>query len=403
MSNRKSRRILAAFRLAYSSNRKILSGIARYVKRNRNWRVEVANQFQDFTAALSETVVREGYDGVMTVPPDGDEARRILTALPVPVAFLGAERTDIRGRRAPSVFVNGDDEEYGRLAARHFLSLGRFASYGYLDIRERRAWSKSRLKGFSDELARRGAKVVRIRSPFPSGSSDDLQRIRHVLAEMPKPAALFAAYDNRALNALDVCRTPELEVPRQVSVIGVDDDEVLCDFSAPTLTSLATDGERKGEAAAEALERVLARRERRTTCAVTISGAKVVERESTAPVVPAAHLIERALRYIAENACVGIRARDVAAALGVSRALADRRFREYADTTILSEINKVRLAKLKRLLRESRLSAAKAAALCGFPEPNYARRFFKRETGLTMVEFRASANGNRSAYSTSST
>ena len=198
----------------------------------------------------------------------------------------------------------------------------------------------------------------------------------------------MAAYDNRALNVLSVCLHPELTVPSKVSVIGVDNDPVLCDFSSPTLTSISTDQDCKGEIAAEELEKLISTRSRRVHT-IIMKNVSVVRRESTAPIAPAAYLIERALRFIADNACSGIRARDVIAHLGVSPALVYRRFRENGLLPLSGEINRVRLETVKRHLLETQLPISVITEMCGFPSPQYAKRLFKQTFGLTMREFRA--------------
>mgnify|MGYP001493830044 CR=1 FL=1 len=104
-------------------------------------------------------------------------------------------------------------------------------------------------------------------------------------------------------------------------------------------------------------------------------------RESTAPITPATHLITRALRFIADNACSGIRARDVIAHLGVSSARVHWRFRKYGQTSLAGEINRIRLEAVKRHLRETRLPIAIITERCGLPSPQYAKRLFKQTFG----------------------
>ena len=113
-----------------------------------------------------------------------------------------------------------------------------------------------------------------------------------------------------------------------------------------------------------------------------------MERESTAPLSPSSHLVERALSFIANKALTGIKPRDVASYLGVSRALADKRFRECNAGTIGNAIAKVQIEKIKELLTGKKMPIAKITFICGLPDENYAKRFFKKHTGMTMREWR---------------
>ena len=381
------RHVLAAFRITYQSNRNFLAGVARYLKRNLLWRVTVADNFTDFDSdSLAETE-RSGFDGIITVRPKSAAAEAAIIGSHLPVAMLGVGSGDCRARARGIVFVRGKDQAVGDLAARHLMSLGNFRSYAFVDADMAVSWSDDRFRGFARTLLRHRHAAVRISSPFAIGSQKDIEFLADNLRALPKPIAVMSAYDNRAMNVLTACSHANLAVPSQVAVIGVDDDTVLCDFSRPALTSINTHQVEKGEIAAEELERLM-RRPRLPARTVFVPGADVVMRESTAPLAPSAHLVERALRFIEDNVRNGIRARDVVAYLGVSRALADRRFRECAAGTIREAIAKVRLAEVKRLLRETSMPIARITAQCGFAADNYAKRLFRDAEGLSMREWR---------------
>jgi len=384
---RKTRHILVALRLAYSSNREFLSGIARYRRRNPQWHVTVADGFTDFSPAMIEDIASSGYDGIITIRPHTAKAETALTRSTLPLVVLGSEAGDLSGRTQNVAFIRGDDLGIGKCAARHFLSLGAFSSFAVIGLSQDVSWSKIRTKGFCDELRQHGHTVFTLKPDHPEGSSDDRRSLSNFLATLPKPAAVFATYDNRAINVLETCEAVHLKIPKDIQVIGVDDDTVLCDFSTPTLTSISPGQQRKGELAAEKLERMI-HKPLSVPSVVIHSEMKIVERETTAPVSSAKHLVERALRHIAANACSGIRARDVVAHLGVSRALIDRRMRECRDTSLAAEINRVRLDEIKRKLTGTKLSVSAICSSCGFSTPQYAMRLFKRTTGMTAAAWR---------------
>ena len=115
---------------------------------------------------------------------------------------------------------------------------------------------------------------------------------------------------------------------------------------------------------------------------------RIVERDSTRPPAPAANLIERAIKYITENARKSITPNDVASHLGVSRTLLDLRFREMNSGTIGELITKRKLSQLSSLLRRTNTPILKLTKECGFGSINHAKAVFKKRFGMTMKEWR---------------
>ena len=67
---------------------------------------------------------------------------------------------------------------------------------------------------------------------------------------LPKPVGLMACNDIRGQQVLTACRDVGVAVPEEVAVLGVDNDEVLCDLADPTLSSIIPDTRRIGYEAA---------------------------------------------------------------------------------------------------------------------------------------------------------
>ena len=158
---------------------------------------------------------------------------------------------------------------------------------------------------------------------------------------------------------------------------------------SPQLSSIEFDTENEGRAAIDLLLKMMAARKggiSRTICCGSVK--RIVERESTRPPAPAAYLIERAMKFISENATKGIVPNDVAAHLGVSRTLLDLRFREAGNTTVGRQILEKRLAALASMLRRSKAPISRMISECGFGSANHAKAVFKKRFGTTMREWR---------------
>ena len=208
----------------------------------------------------------------------------------------------------------------------------------------------------------------------------------------------MAALDMRAIHTLSACRLAKLKVPEQVSVIGVDDDRLLCDFSTPPLTSIAPDHALEGHIAAKTLNDMMRGRVRcQKLKRIMNTAKKIVERESAKPISPATTLITRAMAFINAQATKNIKTTDVTAHLKVSRSLIDMRFREFRGETVSQAITRRRLAEVKRFLTGTQLSIRAISIKCGFSNPNHLKNLFKRHFGTTMRDWRLSHSDYQSA------
>ena len=77
------------------------------------------------------------------------------------------------------------------------------------------------------------------------------------LKALPRPTAVFAPMDGRARLVLDACQAAGLRVPEEIAVLGVDNDTLLCESTVPALSSIHTDGFRRGQIAAEMLDHLM--------------------------------------------------------------------------------------------------------------------------------------------------
>ena len=118
------------------------------------------------------------------------------------------------------------------------------------------------------------------------------------------------------------------------------------------------------------------------------SVSEICGRASTRFLQPSEHLIRNAKEYIAKHASEDISPRDVVRHLGVSRPLADLRFRELNGRSIRQEIAAARIREIKKHLMSSRNSLESIAIRCGFTSLPALSRYFKRETGQSPSKWR---------------
>ncbi len=371
-----------------SAGRDILSGVFHFTRMHPNWHTRLFQMPSEFTpdAFLAESAV--GLDGIIASEPGPDETAALVRDSKIPVSFIGDPGPVLSARRSGIAFTRNDDDQIGRIGARYLVSLGAHRAYGFVPTTSRQYWSDSRERGFTEELKLRKAEPVVFRSPGAAGSREDLAALKEWLAALPKPAAVMTAWDTRATQVLNLCQEARIKVPRHISVLGVDNDELLDESCVPPLTSILPDHEKLGYAAARALERLMAERVHKESRPFLIRPVKVVERESAIASTPTSHLLSSALEFIRKNAVKGIRVDDVAKALGISRRLADLRFQQFSGETINEAITRQKLDAVKKLLATTDRPIKVISEACGYTDLAYLKTLFKRRFGCTMRDWR---------------
>ncbi len=362
-----------------SSGRDFLVGFARRARHRHNWWLHPRISKKTLEPNILHTIQLGGYNGIVTDEDSYNSIPKGTIPDDTSVVVFGTYDSS-----APKnvVFVQNDNAAIGRFGGQYLIGLGRFRSFGFVPTEVKHGWSQIRAASFTKELARRRMKV----NIF---NHDTHSSLKAWLTALSKPAAVMAACDTTALEVIETCKRAQISVPQQIAILGVDNDEFLCEFDSPTLSSILPRHDTVGEMAAKALARMFkgwpANRPHREVC----NDQTVVERESTAPITPAAHLVASALAFIRQNATKAITTDDVVRHLGVSRSLASLRFREYQGETIRETILRTRLEEVKKRLASTRLSVSKVARVCGFTDIPHLQVVFKQRFGLPMGRWRS--------------
>lgn len=209
---------------------------------------------------------------------------------------------------------------------------------------------------------------------------------------LPKPAAILACHDDRALQVLDACRRVGVLVPEQAAVLSVDNAPYLCELAIPQLSSIDDNPQEIGYRAAALLDELMDSRPAPAE-AIHISPRGVVMRRSTDVLTIEQQHVARALRLIHEHACDGILARDVAQQIPLSRTGLAKQFRDVLGRSMGQEILRVRIERVRELLRSTGLPIKQVAHRAGFHQVEYMTRLFRRMTGQTPGRYRRQSRG----------
>ena len=396
MAKRKAQinRVLLILRTT-GSGRELLQGALQYARSDPYCSVQMDLMPDALTPEKVAAIRDQGIDGILTSEIGMTPAVTAAFAkLDIPMVVMSAPDPRLSARSANLAFVGVDEEGIGAQGAKYLASLGvgSFNAFGFVASYKGLPWSDLRKKGFIDtvESFDRTARVFSgpANLSVAPGSSEDLKKLETWLLDIPKPAAIMADHDTRASQIIDCCKRLDINIPGQIALIGVDNDRVICDFTKPQLSSVLPDHEQVGFRAAAQLATMMRRKASRKVKVVKCPPKTVVVRETTRPLSPSGRLVHKALAFIDLHACEGIRVTDVVQHLGVSRALADLRFREVENRSILDAILERRLAEVVRLLVSTRYSIARISLVCGFKNPKHLKRLFKSRYGATMRDFR---------------
>lgn len=218
-------------------------------------------------------------DGVLTLSmPLTEEHTLALRALDIPFVSVG---TPIPG--APSVGI--DESAAARGAVNHLLHL-KHERIGFIcgeadDPRFDFVSSAARRVGYEQALRAAGLTVdEHLVAGGPHGLEGGAAAMTQLLARSIMPTAVFAEYDELAIGALWALRRSGLDVPGDVSIIGIDDHEMAAMLD---LTTMAQNVTAQGEIAAQLLLQAMQGTAPETALDPVLVSTKLVLRGSTSP------------------------------------------------------------------------------------------------------------------------
>lgn len=360
-----------------------------------NWSIRFVDGPKLYALALHWLVREKKIDGVITLY-HGREEMAALRRAGIPVSIIDANMESHEGRppRQGSgvAYIGFDIQALAREAVDHFLSRADFRSGGYVENSFDHGWSRKRGDACIAEFHRRGLPTRRFLhfgepSRLGTGRGPDLVGLAAWLRDIEKPAAVIAANDLTAADIISVCAGQGIAVPRAVSVLGMDDNPLVCCRCEPNVSSVHFDGYRAGHLAAESLSAMFDGRSPLELSPV-YGISRIVQRGSSAATPSIGEIVQKALDYIGANACAGATVADVVRHCGYSRSLVLMRFHQMIGKSIEQAIRARKLDEARRLLRETRLSAEEMAPMCGYESASSLRRAFLRETGFTLNAWR---------------
>jgi LacI family transcriptional regulator len=386
--------------------------VAQYAREVGDWRLYVE---EEQCRRLPDFATWQG-QGIIAAFDDERVARAVeRSGLPV-VAVGGGGGFYNPASGIP--YVDTDNGGIAALAAEHLLDRG-LASFAYYGLPPVPAviWSEARAAAFSRRLAEAGYACATLAARHDATQWAALQHeLGEWLLALPKPVGVMACDDVRARHILEACASVGLRVPHEVAVIGVDDDEFVCELSDPPLSSIVQAARGVGIEAARMLDRLMRRCDaaangsgldgagahvplsagsRGVPPRVVVPPAGVVARRSTDTLAVADPVIAAVIRRIRDDACRGLTITELVGAAGLSRWVLEKRFRTAVGHSIHDDLVRTRLGEARRLVTSTDLPLKQVAPRAGFRSVAYMTTLFRHHLGTTPAALRRSSRASR--------
>lgn len=369
--------------------RALLRGVSRYTRLHGPWSLQV--EPGHFRHARQVGISSE-YSGVIARITSAVEAEAIAAAN-CPAVVLEPSFGDpaMAGSHYGFHEIWTDSPAIARVAADHLRGLGlkHFAYCGFANC----PWSEVRQQVFISQIEAQGFTCSVFSSPSPLNREHDAHLLQEWLLSLTLPAGLMACNDMCGRQVLNACAEAGIAVPDQLAVIGVDNDELLCELANPPLSSVELKIEQAGYDAAQLLDQILSGKRPEGRRIIKVATGKVVVRRSTEPVIEEDALVAAARRLIRDGAGRLTGVPEVAAQLKVSRRTLERSFLQALGHGVYEEITRCRLARAKRLLEETDLPAFHVAESAGFGGIQPMMRLFRKRENRTPLEYRRHVRG----------
>lgn len=376
-------RILILIDSSTEFSRRFLGGLIKYANDNGSWTFyRFPSYFKNLYGEMGvlERIKEWKIDAVIA-QWEYDEVD-FLEYLKIPVFLQNYKNRDIKFSK-----ICGDFKKVGAMAALFFVKRGfhNFAFYGHKDF----IWSKDRGEGFRQEIQKIGGNYYYFESELLNDFywGDTHNKLNDWLVSLPKPVALLACDDIFALQITEICKVNNIKIPEDLALMGVDNDELICNLSHPSISSIQTNDEYGGYTTGKMLHFMIINNDKKPFN-IIIEPIRIILRQSTEKYICSDKFISKIITFIDQNSTSKLAINDLVEIVPLSRRKLEKKFKEATGSSIYQYI----LDKKVELISHEMLTTDKSfldiAIAVGFNDVRNAYRIFKIKTGYTPIQFR---------------
>ncbi|MBG3131171.1 XylR family transcriptional regulator [Proteus mirabilis] len=379
-------RIVLLFNANKVYDRQVVEGVGEYLQASQcHWDVFIEEDFRTRLDNINHWVC----DGIIADFDDPIIAKHLSQ---LPLAVIGVGGSYHQEENYPSVpYIATDNYELVQQAFLHLKQKGlkHFAFYG-LPAKDHPHWSNEREHAFRQLVT--SEKYSGIVYNGMDITQENWQHAQNRLSDwiqtLPPQTGIIAVTDARARHLLQVCDNLNINVPEEISIIGIDDEDMTRYLSRIALSSVVQGSRQMGYLAAKLLHQTLEGHVTEKPQRILVPPVKIVERRSTDFHSFNDPTVVQAMHYIYYNACKGIKTEQVLDAVNMSRSNLEQRFKKEIGKTIHTVIYEEKLKRAQNLLATTTLAIQEISVMCGYPSLQYFYSIFKKEFGMTPKEFR---------------
>jgi Transcriptional regulators len=374
----------------YSSefSRRLLRGLIQYSKEHGPW---IFYHLPSYYKILygKEGIVRwaKEWEADAIIAKWDHDGANLFTELNIPIILQ-----NYKYRSEYFSNLTGDYIGTGEMAARFFIKkrYRNFAFYGSKGV----VWSRERAEGFRREIEKAGGNYYYFES---ENLSEEQWNSSHIqldewLFSLPKPIALFACDDSFALQISEICNINNIRIPQEIALLGVDNDELMCNLSDPPISSIVLEVEKGGYEAGRLIDRML-RNERNEPFNIIIKPSRFELRKSTEKYDISNEYVLKVIRYIEDHFTSDITIDFLTQLVPLSRRSLEIKFKEEMGTSIYQFILNCRIEYFANMLVTTDRSQFDLALESGFNDCKNISRIFKKIKGCTPLEYRQKCSG----------
>lgn len=372
--------LLTDFSSGYSRN--LLKGIVRYSKEVGNWSFQRMPLY--YRMLYGENGVVEWakkWQADAIIAQLSDVNIELLNDLNIPIIVQ-----NYRDRNKAVSNLTGDYFNTGVMAAKFFLNRGyrNFAFYGFKGA----IWSRERADGYSHEIEKQGYKLAILENDNKDREEWSYNHtvLGNWLQSLPKPVALFACDDHFALQISETCNVYNINVPDDIAILGVDNDDLLCNISDPPLSSIVLDVENGGYNAGKLLHQLITK-EITEPFNIVVNPLIIERRKSTEKYAVSDKNIRTILNYIEKNYANHLSVEELVKQVPLSRRVLEKKFKEETGESLYQYIQNYRIDQFTRLLITTDYSLFEAALQSGFENYKNVSRVFRKYKSLSPAEY----------------
>ncbi|VBB48557.1 Transcriptional regulator [uncultured Paludibacter sp.] len=369
----------------YSSefSRKFLKGLIRYSKEYGPWIFyRLPSYYKTLYGKQGIVNWAKEWEADAFIAQWDHEGTNLLSELNIPIILQ-----NYKSRSEYFSNLTGDYIGTGRMAAQFFAKkkFTNFAFYGNKNA----VWSRERAEGYFSEVQKLGGNYYYFETEIlneENWSSSHIELDTWLLS-LPKPIGLFACDDSFALQVSEICKINNIDIPNEIALLGVDNDELICTLSDPPISSIVLDVERGGYEAGRLIHQLI-KKEKTNPFNITVKPTRIELRKSTEKYNISNEYIAKVVDYIEKNFEEDILIKELTSMVPLSRRNLETKFKKEMGISIYQFLLNCRIERYAYLLATTDCSLLDIALECGFNDSKNISRIFKKFKECTPIEYR---------------